>query len=279
MATLDEVVNEIADLRPLGMVATRILQITGDDRFSAHDLAQVIASDQALTAKILRLSNSTYYGFPRRISTVRDAVVLLGFRAVRSATLASCVIAAMGASRILDYRNFWHFSVTVGMLAEVQSRAYRMREHEAFTAGVMHNVGRLALDQYVPEALQESLKYSAEHGVDLHGAERHVLGFNDAELGGSLARRWSFPESLADAVANHTLRVDRLPEHDSLTAHVVRARIFARSHGLADGIESGARGDSPPDWTTPPVSVTLRRSGGIDGVLERVDAFLETALS
>ena len=86
--TLNEVVNEVADLRPLGAVATRILEITEDDRFSAHELAQVIATDQALSAKMLRLSNSAYYGFPRTISTVRDAVVLLGFRAVRSATLA-----------------------------------------------------------------------------------------------------------------------------------------------------------------------------------------------
>ena len=62
--TLNEVVNEVADLRPLGAVATRILEITEDDRFSAHELAQVIATDQALSAKMLRLSNSAYYGFP-----------------------------------------------------------------------------------------------------------------------------------------------------------------------------------------------------------------------
>ena len=90
--TLDEAVNAIAELRPLGAVATQILSITEGDQFCAQELAKVVSADQALSAKMLRLSNSPYYGFPRRITTVRDAIVLLGFRAVRSATISSCVI-------------------------------------------------------------------------------------------------------------------------------------------------------------------------------------------
>ena len=276
--SLDEVVNEIADLRPLGAVATRILEITEDERFSAHELAQVVATDQALTGKMLRLSNFAYYGFPRRISTVRDAVVLLGFRAVRSTTLASCVIDAMHGSEVLDYRDFWHFSVTVGMLAEVVARAGQSQQHEAFTAGVMHNIGRLALDQQLPEAFRQAVQYAEEHDVDLHQAEREVLGFTDAELGGALVLHWSFPAPLVDAVAAHALPEDALPEADALAAHVARARTFARSFGLPDGVESVPRVDPPPDWTVPPISVALGQSGGIEGVLERVDAFLESAL-
>ena len=197
--TLDEVVNQVADLRPLSAVVARILQITEDDRFSAQELAQVIAADQALTAKMLRLSNSAYYGFPRRITTVRDAVVLLGFRAVRSATLASCVIEAMEGAEVLDYRDFWHFSVTVGMLAEVLARAGKAHRDESFTAGVMHNVGRLALDQQLPDALRESLAYAKAHDVSLHEAERQVIGFGDDELGGALTLHWNFPEPLIEA--------------------------------------------------------------------------------
>lgn len=276
--TLDEVVNEVADLSPLGAIVTRILQITEDDRFSAHELAQVVATDQALSAKILRLSNSAYYGFPRRISTVRDAVVLLGFRAVRSTTLASCVIDAMEGKTILDYREFCHFSATVGMLTEVTARDSRAHRHEAFTAGVMHNVGRLALAQHLPGALRESLAYADDHGGDLHEAQREVLGFSDAELGGALAQHWNFPEPLVDAVANHALRLGRLSDPDSLTATVIRARLLARAHGLSDGLERGDHAGPPEEWTVPPISMALSRSGGIDGVLERVDAFLESAL-
>lgn len=277
--TLDEVVNQVADLRPLSAVVARILQITEDDRFSAQELAQVIAADQALTAKMLRLSNSAYYGFPRRITTVRDAVVLLGFRAVRSATLASCVIEAMEGAEVLDYRDFWHFSVTVGMLAEVLARAGKAHRDEAFTAGVMHNVGRLALDQQLPDALRESLAYAKAHDVSLHEAERQVIGFGDNELGGALTLHWNFPEPLIEAVASHTLRPEQLPNPESLAAYVVRARLFARSYGLPDGVEQTRRVDPPIEWTTPPLATSLRQYGGFDGVLDRVDAFLESALT
>ena len=80
--TLDEMVASIAELRPLPAIAFRVLELSDDGKFSAHELASLIASDQALTSKVLRLGNSPFYGFARRITTVRDAVVLLGFRAV-----------------------------------------------------------------------------------------------------------------------------------------------------------------------------------------------------
>ena len=238
----------------------------------------VLSSDQALSAKMLRLSNSAYYGFPRRIITVRDAVVLLGFRAVRSAMLASCVIDALPPGTVLDYERFWHFSVSTGMLAEVLGRAERLHQDEAFTAGVLHNIGRLALDQHLPQALQLSLRLAERDGLPLPEAERTVLGFSDAELGGALALHWNFPEALADAVAHHQLDVDHLPDPRSLAAFVVRARIFCRASGISDGAEPAQREDAPAEWSKPPISVALRRAGGVDGVLERVDAFLDHTL-
>jgi HD-like signal output (HDOD) protein len=273
--TLEELVNEIAELRPIGAVATRILQLTEGDRFSAHELATVISSDQALTAKMLRLANSAYYGFPRRITTVRDAVVLLGFRAVRSATLASCVIDAVPGSTHINYQRFWHYSVSVGMLAEVLGRAHRVHQDEAFTAGVLHNIGRLALDQHAPQALQDALLLARTHQASLHEAEQRLLGYSDAELGGALALHWNFPAPLAQAVGQHVLRTEELPDPHSVSALVVRARAFARSYGLDDGVESGSAGPAPGEWSVPPVSVALKRAGGIEGVLDRVEAFME----
>ncbi|MBM3141002.1 MAG: HDOD domain-containing protein [Chloroflexi bacterium] len=115
-------VREIAELRPLGGVASAVLRITDSGRFSAHEPGKVIATDPALSAKVLRLSNSVYYGFPRRLGTVRDAVVLIGFRDVRSAVLASCVMDAVGRAQRIDYRQFWRFSVTVGVLSELAAQ-------------------------------------------------------------------------------------------------------------------------------------------------------------
>ena len=276
--SLDELVVRIAELRPLPACAIRILEVAAGDQFSAEDLATAIAADQAITARLLRLANSPYYGFPRRIASVRDAVVLLGFRAVRSAVLASSVIQTMERSTILDYRAFWHFSVTVGALAEVSARATRTHQHEAFTAGVLHNIGLLAMDQDLPDALTHSIRDAAEHQVPIHKAQQDLLGFDYADLGGALALAWSFPQPLVDAVAHHRGTGEDASAQDGLTAHVVRARLLARSYGIPDGLQHGQRDLTPAEWTKPPLSVALRHTGGMDGALERADAFLESAL-
>lgn len=275
---LDLVISEVAELRPLPMVAVRVLEIAEGERFSAHELAQTIATDQALTAKVLRLSNSAYYGFPRRITTVRDAVVLLGFRAVRSATLASCVIDTLPGGEVLDPVQAWRFSVTVGLLAEVLARATRVHQDEAFTAGIIHNIGRLALDQQRPRELAASRILAQQRGIPIAEAQRAVLGFTDAELGGALALHWNFPSDLAEAVAGHQLDVHHLPQPRSVTAHVVRARMFARAYGITDGYETPLRRDQAGrEWSEPPIGPALTQSGGLDGILQKVAAFIENA--
>ena len=245
--TLEELAGDLAELRPLSPVALQVVELSEDERFSAHELAALIASDPALTARMLRLANSAYYGFPRQISTVRDAVVLLGFRAVRSTALATCLIGSMPRGRSIDEARFWQFSVGVGLLAELLARTEGGSTEEAFTAGVLHNIGRLALDQRAPEALQQAATYAQEHGVTLPEAERALLGFADSEIGGALCERWHLPQALVEAVGGHQLDPSELPPAGSTTAAVVRARVFARSAGLSDGIEQPAteiEGDS-----------------------------------
>ena len=261
------------------MVALRVLELAEGDRFSAHELAQTVSADQALTAKILRLSNSAYYGFPRRITTVRDAVVLLGFRAVRSATLASCVIEALPGGQVMNPQEAWRFSVSVGMLAEVLSRATREHTDEAFTAGVLHNIGRLALDQHRPDALRKCIEVARARDWTIAQAERQVLGYTDAEVGGALALHWNFPPNLADAVARHNLDPNALPDPQSLAAFVIRARLFARASGLTDGVEQPSTDPAAQEWSVPPLSRSLAQTGGVDGIAERVAAFVESAVA
>jgi HD-like signal output (HDOD) protein len=277
-AALDELLSEISELRPLPAVAARAITLTEGDQFSAHELAQAISADQALSAKMLRLANSAYYGFPRRITTVRDAVILLGFRAVRSATLASCVIDAIPAGRQTDRTAFWHYAVAVGLLAEMLAHTTRRHHDEAFTAGVLHNIGRLALSQHRPEGLERARALAQQHDISVHAAEREIFGFTDAELGGGMALVWNFPAELAEAVARHHLDPADLPDPDSLAGYVVRARLFARSAGIHDGLEPAASGDTPEEWSTPPLSSALKVNGGLDELRKRVDVFVDHTL-
>ena len=199
-------------------------------------------------------------------------MVLLGFRAVRSATLASCVIEALSGGHVLDPVLARRFSVSVGMLAEVLSHATREHTDEAFTAGVLHNIGRLAMDQHRPQQLRECLEVARARLWTIPQAERQVLGFTDAELGGALALHWNFPPPLADAVARHNLDIDDLPDQQSLAAFVIRARMFARASGLTDGVEGPSVEEPAPEWGVPPISRSLGQIGGLAGIAERVAA-------
>ena len=200
---LDELLAEVAELQPLPAVATKILQLGENQQFSAHELATIIASDQVLTARLLRLANSAYYGAARRIGTVRDAVVLLGFRTVQQVALASCLVGNPRPLANLEYLEFWQFSIATGLLSEILARTEGRHQDAAFTAGVIHNIGLLTLDQQRPQVLTEVLTRARQQHETLQQAERGLLGYTDADLGGALTLHWNFPEGLAEAVRCH----------------------------------------------------------------------------
>ena len=270
--------KEIAELRPLPTIAVKILELTSCEESSAQDLADVLAADQALSTKVLRLANSVYFGVTREIATVRDAVVLLGMTEIRSAAFVSCIIDAVPASTNLVYRTFWRFSVAVGLLAEVLARAESKGREEAYTAGVLHNIGLLALDQHRPELLKAAKELAEAEQITVSEALDRQVRFTDAELGGALARCWNLPEPLAEAAANHLTPVSELENRSSLAGFVVRARDFVYSNGLADGIGQPRAVEPSDHWEEPPIAAAFKRAGGFDGVIARVDGFIASAV-
>ena len=266
---------EVAGRCLLPPVALRVMEVGEHERFSAHELSQAIASDTSLTAHVLRLANSSFYGFPRRIATVRDAVVFLGFRAVRTAALGCCVQDALPAPRseVLDRRATWQFSITVALLTEVLARAEGAHTDTAFTGGVLHTFGRLALAERRPEDFTRALVLAQRDGIPLAEAQRRILGYTDAEVGRAVVRSWGFPETLVGAAGAAD---DRLPERASLAALVREAREYALAQGESDG--GDARLEAPaPLWATPRVSTALDQVGGWRGVLDRSAMFLDHA--
>jgi HD-like signal output (HDOD) protein len=280
LPSLEELAADVIELAPLPAAAGRILALSGRADFSAHDLASVIASDQALTTRMLRLANSAYYGAPRRIGMARDAVVLLGFRAVQQVALASCLMQRRRPSTHLNYERYWQCSIATGLLAEVLARSEGEHFDAAFTAGVVHNLGLLALDQHRPDLLGVAISRSQAGSTSLHEAERALLGFSDADLGATLVEHWNFPSAPTGAVREHARSLDDPPAEGSLAAYVSRARCFALAAGLTEGLEQR---EEPPAveamWLRPPLSITLDHAGGLDQVLARTDAFLAATLT
>jgi HD-like signal output (HDOD) protein len=282
---LGELLAEVAELQPLPAVAARILQLGDDHAFSAHELATIIASDQALTARLLRLANSAYYGASRKIGTVRDAVVLLGYRTVRQVSLASCLMGNPRPLPNLDYEAFWQFSIATGLLSEMLARIENKHQDIAFTAGVVHNIGLLALDQHRGDLVSEVATRARAQHETIHQAERGLLGFTDTDLGGALSLHWNFPPSICEAVRDQSGMLEDPPmegteRYASLAAILARARIFARTYGLSDGLTDRPDPIPASEWETAdaPISITLEREGGMDRILERADAFIHAAL-
>ncbi|MFN0147137.1 MAG: HDOD domain-containing protein [Dehalococcoidia bacterium] len=236
---LRNIVNRTTELAPLKPVAARAISLAEDERSSTMDLAAVISADPALTARLLRLSNSAYYGYARRISTVREAVVLLGTKTVRSVAIAAGVMDALkvpdmpGFSRDL----FWAHNVTVGLVAEAIARATRIaRPEDAFTAGVIHDVGKLAMMLVEPDLFRDTVELVTHEGRTFREAELHTFGVTHEAIGARLAHRWKFPDALATAIRGHhaPLRGDELHGLDEL---LHAADLACNRVGMAAGFD------------------------------------------
>ncbi|HXU24299.1 MAG TPA: HDOD domain-containing protein [Tepidiformaceae bacterium] len=274
----DELLDRIDDLPPLPAVAARVMGMADDDKTSALDLAQVLSTDQALTAKLIRISNSAFYGFARRVSTVREAVVMLGFKQVRQVAVGASLINTFKGSRNpgdpFNLDLFWGHSVAVAVAAEAVAKKSRTaRPEDAFTAGILHDIGRLVLRQTMPVEFGRALFMAKTQGIPLGVAELETTGYAHDDVGRALGERWKFPVHLVEAVGCH--HDEQLtPRADGLPGIIAQANRLAIHYGLYCGydLDGGELGELPPD-----LEEIEDACGGIDRVLERAFNFIESA--
>ncbi len=181
----------------------RILEIITDEKSSASDLAEEIAKDTSLTAKILKMVNSAYYGFYREIVKVSDAVVVLGFNEIRRLSLAVSVLDMFGNSQAGHRLRFWNHSFTCAAMCDILARKQRVHNEGAFTAGLLHDIGKSVLDQHFGSMFSAVQACMKEHSVQSHEAERMLFGFDHGDIGYWLSERWNLPVSLSEAIHYH----------------------------------------------------------------------------
>ena len=278
---LETLASAIADLRPMPAAALRVLELVDAGESSATELASVINSDTALTASILRLANSAHYGVAREVGTVAEAVVLLGDETVRSSALGSCLMATLHGAHNLDEEAFWRYSMMTAIGAELRSGGTRYPPGRAFTAGVLHNIGLLALDQHRPAELRGSISFARAVDSSLHEAQLERMGFTDNELGGALAERWSLPPDLVEAVRLHRTRRGPREGSSSLAGLVARGRELSESAGLSDGVRWSdlPAKPLPLTWTGESASAALASGGGVESMRLKADNLVSTALA
>lgn len=203
IATLDRV----DDFPTLPSVFVKVSKLLRDPRSTAEQIARVIESDQAITSKVLRLVNSSFFGFSRKIYSVKQAVVLLGFNAIRNAVLSVSVMDSFprrGGSEYFNWYQFWKHSIGTGIIARFMEKQLEAGdEEEAFTAGILHDLGKLLLDMFFHDAFTEALKASHQKNLPLFKAEKEVFGVSHDEIGEYLADKWNLPYGLTESMAFH----------------------------------------------------------------------------
>ncbi|EKD27026.1 MAG: metal dependent phosphohydrolase, partial [uncultured bacterium] len=205
---IEKIVLNLSNLPSLPFIANKIIEVAESKTSAAKDIAEIIAIDQSLTAKLLKLVNSSFYGFSSKIATVSRAVVVLGFQTVKTLALGVTVFKTaskmQGDKVCLDMEKFWEHSVGVAagakLLAELTG--YVMTE-EAFLAGLLHDIGKIIFNQYLPDEFSKALYLAKTNNIPLLLAEREIIKADHEVAGDYLAERWKIPYNLRIAVSRH----------------------------------------------------------------------------
>ncbi len=231
---LRELTKSIDMLPPLPAVMRRLLDVARDEDSDAEDMGAVISTDQAFTSRLLKLVNSSFYGFSHQISTISKAVVVLGFEAVKNLALGVGVFEELNKTinnGVLDIKKFWQHSIVTAVIAKLlaEKSGYHPAE-EAFVAGLVHDSGKLFLAMKAPkvfEAVMEQAKN--EPGRDLCEVERDLLAIDHAILGTNIFKHWRFPENLLRAVrCHHNLELGASPEIGKIESITCLANSMAK---------------------------------------------------
>ncbi|MBI3284553.1 MAG: HDOD domain-containing protein [Burkholderiales bacterium] len=205
LVRLDDVVKHIRDLPTLPAIAQEMLNNLDDEDSSMDSITEKIAMDISLTAKILRLANSTYYGANSRVVTLQQATAMLGMKNVKNLIRMTILTNNFPASGCpaFDFPGFWRHSIATAVCAELISRALHMKHDFAFTAGLLHDIGRLVLVTCFPQEYSEVLAYRKLNDCHLLDAERAVMQVDHVAAGLALATQWHFSDAVCDTIRGH----------------------------------------------------------------------------
>ncbi|MBD3390516.1 MAG: HDOD domain-containing protein [Chitinivibrionales bacterium] len=214
---LRDKIERISNLPTLPQVASRLLEMVNDTETNAADVASLVSQDVSLSAKILRLANSAFYGTPRSISTIQTAVVRLGFKVINTLVLSLTVFDMFPVSRRavrFDRKAFWHHCVRCGLLAKIlaQRGGGRAAEpEEAFCAGLLHDIGKVVMEQYLHEDFTAALEYARQQQKAYCTAEVETLGYSHTDVAAWLISRWDLPDTLSVPITHHHAPLDADP--------------------------------------------------------------------
>lgn len=203
---IDRIMAQVKSFPGMPETSAKLLTMLKDPDSSASQIEDVLKYDPGLTANILKLTNSAYFGIPSKVSSVKQAVVLLGWKRLLQLVMTMCMSTVMKKpvpGYDLSHGELWRHSVAVSVAAELVVKALKIPgADEVFTAALLHDVGKLVLGDFVQKDIQQ-IESMVSKGIAFEVAEFFVLGTDHANIGARILEKWSFPENLVNAVNWH----------------------------------------------------------------------------
>lgn len=234
--TPQELVSGVVRLVSLPEVCIRVNEMMDDPVVNATDIGKVIAQDASLTARLLKIVNSAFYGFQARIDTVSRAVTVIGLRELRGLVLAASAVESFSKlpNDVLNLVNFWRHSVYCGVVAQLLAQKCNVLHSERlFIAGLLHDIGKLVITNKMVKESREVIKRVEQKKIFGFEAEQAILGFDHAEVGGELLKEWNMPESLCNSVKyHHRPRAAIEPSIEICIVHIANIMTIMAEHGV-----------------------------------------------
>ncbi|MDH5524819.1 MAG: HDOD domain-containing protein [Desulfobulbaceae bacterium] len=231
----------------LSTTVTKVLEICNKPNTSANDLNRVISLDPVLTGQVLKLINSAYYSLPNQINTLTRAIIMLGLNTVKNLALSTAVLGSMGRQdsfRTLNMDEFWTHSICVGVTAKAlaaKKGVPAMLQEEFFVAGLLHDLGKIPLNNCFAEEYQQAMELAVLEQGPLARAEEMMLGFDHGMVGKMIAEKWQLSEVLVDLLRCHHHPEQAMGKSRPLVVIVALANLYANLFDV------GSAGNRYPD--------------------------------
>lgn len=242
---LRQAIKESLDrLPPMPAVVTRIMELTANPNCTARELQKVIGMDEVLSSKVLRLVNSARYGFPKRISTLSHAVILLGFETIRNLAIGAATVHLLrhGPACPINRLSFWEHSLQTALAASSLAKHLRndlITREEVFLAGLLHDIGVLFLSQTFPEEYR-SVVAQASSLQEVVSPEQEILGIDHCTVGALMAEQWNLPPVFSAVMQHHH-------EPQAQSPFFFQTGMVYLGNVLSQSIETGEEPDQEPE--------------------------------
>ncbi len=232
----EKIKEKVRDIPSLPEIVNKVISLVQNPNSSAAQIAAIIANDAGLTARVLRLVNSAYYGFPKQISSIQHAIAILGFTTIRGLILSSSIFRIFApkdnAVKLLDYKKMWRHSLLSAIIGKHINKILQIFDSEnLFSASILHDMGKIILDQY--DHGNYIMALSENHGFDLIknlANEKKYCGLDHCEAGHLIAEHWNLPEPIAEAIRYHHEPQSAIAEYRNMVGVVAISNIFAHVH-------------------------------------------------